>query len=64
MKKLEIAVGVSLRLDMQRVDFDLEYLVPLPASADTRLTEIVQEYGRIVQTANAESAKDPAMRVQ
>ena len=48
LRKLQVKVSVSLLLEHQRVDFDIEYLIPTPISADSRLAEIEREYGELI----------------
>lgn len=66
MDKLQIKVGVSLRLEQlqyQRVEFDLEYLIPVPKAASVRLPEIEQEYGELILASTPATTHQSAASV-
>ena len=51
-KKLRIKVRVdSVNDNLNPVDFDLEYLVPIPQSADTDINDVLRQYGNLVLSA-------------
>lgn len=52
LKKLQVKVGISQRLQHERVDFDLEYLVPIPAAAYSHLTQIERKYDELIRRSD------------